>query len=154
MISLQTTRIALLTLAEKSNALQRNVILSIEAILPAIKDLDINDVNESELTSSFIHPFIQGLFAVDHEDRVARCANVVIAYDDQGKRPDYVVDVYKGYTRQFRSCIGEIKSARATATSQIEDFYRLAIFAAELMNNGTNSVLAFQAIGKTTIDGT
>ncbi|CAO3593473.1 unnamed protein product [Absidia cylindrospora] len=145
--SLSATRIGLITLSENCHGLEKNVILAIEALLPAIKDLDTDHLSESELTSSFIHPFVQGLFAMDHDDRIARCANTSVCDNDEARRPDYMVDIYRGYTREYSSCIGEIKNQRCTMASRIKDFYRLAVFAGHIINEGTTSVLTFQAIG-------
>lgn len=52
-------------------------------------------------------------------------AYVAINDNDEGRRPDYVVDIFKGYTREFTRCIGEIKWPQASDRSKMVDFYRL-----------------------------
>ncbi len=39
--------------------------------LPSLKELDKGVIHESELTASFVHPLLKGLFATNYEDRVA-----------------------------------------------------------------------------------
>ncbi|CAO3588434.1 unnamed protein product [Absidia cylindrospora] len=141
------TQISLLSLAKQTAPVVRNVILAINALLPAVYDLEVKDLSESELACSYIHPFIQGLFALTHDDRVARCANVIVTEGDDSRRPDYVVDIYRSYVYHYSSCVGEIKSGQATSTSMVVDFYRLALFSSNLINSGLDSSLCFLALG-------
>ncbi|KAI8064480.1 hypothetical protein BC940DRAFT_335322 [Gongronella butleri] len=66
-----TARLELLGLALKTHGPEKNVVLAVEALLVALKDLNLNDPAESELTASYIHPVIQGLFAQHQPEKVA-----------------------------------------------------------------------------------
>ncbi|CAO3643205.1 unnamed protein product [Mucor fragilis] len=135
-------------LAKAANQEEQNVILAIAYLLPAMKELDNKIIHESELSTSYIHPLMQGLFAVNKENIIARCANIAISDNDEKKRPDYTVELYKGYEHYSVSCVGEIKPANASSTSLVEDFYRLNLFSAETINAGLPATMLFQVYGK------
>ncbi|ORY94974.1 hypothetical protein BCR43DRAFT_338742 [Syncephalastrum racemosum] len=143
-------RFRLLHLATKHEGPARNVILTIESLIPAQKDLDREDLQESEIGASYVHPFIQSLCAIDEPDKVAKCANTIPTDEvgDYTSRPDYVVDMYKNYSKAFSTCFGEVKGDATNYKSTAFDFYRLAIFGKnQLDNHGLNKVLLFQSIG-------
>ncbi|KAG2224182.1 hypothetical protein INT45_001300 [Circinella minor] len=143
-------RHALLGLAMTcKNEAERNVILTVEALLPPIKDLDIGLVGESELIASFIHPMIQALLSYENDDKVARCSNTI---PDNGtditKRPDYEVVMFEQYKESYRTCYGEVKNGCSSEINSILDFYRLCIFCKlEMVVSNLTGILCFQAIG-------
>ncbi|ORX47519.1 hypothetical protein DM01DRAFT_1339150 [Hesseltinella vesiculosa] len=148
--SLLKTRIKLLEMADGSTGPSRNVILALESLIPAHKDLDRAMLQESEICSSFVHPFIQSLCALDHPSKLAKCANTIPTDEagDSTSRPDYIVDVYEEYTRVFSSCFGEVKGDGASAKSAAFDFYRLSVFGKNQMDaHGLNMILLFQVVG-------
>ncbi|CAO3660442.1 unnamed protein product [Rhizopus stolonifer] len=139
----------LIKLAMTKDNAERNVVLAIEALFPALKDLDIGHLRESELAASFIHPLIQVLLFYENDDRVARCTNTL---PDNGinvnRRPRYEVMVYDQYQPSYRTCFGELKGEGSSDTLSIMDFYRLSVFAKlEMVSSNTNGVLCFQALG-------
>ncbi|ORX47232.1 hypothetical protein DM01DRAFT_1339253 [Hesseltinella vesiculosa] len=146
--NLTDTRIKLLELSIEAEGYNKNVLLAIESLLPALKDLNIDHVGESELTSSYIHPFIQALFAIDRDNTVAKCANITTFDEDSRKRPDYAVDIFDSCTYDFTSCVGEVKPKNATQASKVVDFVKLCTFAAEALKDGLNHFIFFQALDK------
>ncbi|KAG1626075.1 hypothetical protein G6F44_012528 [Rhizopus delemar] len=144
-------RIALLTLAKSTLDPTRSVILAVEAILPAIRDLDIEAISEHHLAASYIHPFIQGLFSSSRSNVVSHCSNTrLIDNENTDKRPDYQIDVYDQYCFSYTTSIGEIKIKNTTNRLKIVDFYRLATLAKETSRkHNLNGVICFQAIGGT-----
>lgn len=128
---------------------ERNVVLAIEALFPALKDLGIGHLRESELAASFIHPLIQALLSYENDDKVARCTNTLPDNDtDVSRRPDYEVMMYEQYQPSYRTCFGEIKGEGSSDTLSIMDFYRLGVFAKlEMVSSNVNGVLCFQALG-------
>ncbi len=67
-------------------------------------------------------------------------ANITISKNNERKQPDYVVDIYQGYERHLTSCVGEINPSDASATSVVNDFYRLAILAKIMRNVGSATI--------------
>ncbi|KAI8384255.1 uncharacterized protein BYT42DRAFT_611973 [Radiomyces spectabilis] len=98
----------------KEDEAERNVVLAIESLFPALKDLDIGHLRESELAASFVHPLIQALLAYDTEDKAARY---------------YEVMMYDRYQPSYRTCFGELKGEGSSVTLSIVGFYRLGVFA-------------------------
>ncbi|KAG1642430.1 hypothetical protein G6F44_004837 [Rhizopus delemar] len=119
-----------LRLAVTKDGAKRNVILAIEALFSALKDLDIGHLRELELAASFIHPLIQALLSYENDDKVARCTNTLQDNGtDVSRRPDYEVMMYEQYQPSYRTCFGEIKGEGSSDTLSIMDFYRLGVFA-------------------------
>lgn len=70
------------------------------------------------------------------------------ADDTTGKRPNYIVDVYKQYQYAYPSCFGEIKIEKANYVLKVFDFYRLAVFGRHAIeNHNLNGIICFQTIG-------
>lgn len=139
----------LIRLAMSKDGAERNVVLTIEALFPALKDLDIGHLRESELAASFIHPLIQALLSYEDDDKVARCTNTLPDNGTDVKRwPDYEVMMYDRYQPSYRTCFGELKCEGSSDTLSIMDFYRLGMFAKlEMVSSNVNGVLCFQALG-------
>ncbi|KAI9483518.1 MAG: hypothetical protein EXX96DRAFT_479448, partial [Benjaminiella poitrasii] len=76
-------------------------------------------------------------------------SNTLPEVDDiTGKRPDYIVDVYERYQYAYSSCFGEIKIEKANDTLKVLDFYHLAIFGRNAVeNHNLNGIICFQTIG-------
>ncbi|KAI8384256.1 uncharacterized protein BYT42DRAFT_611974 [Radiomyces spectabilis] len=148
-ISNLTARHYLISLAMKKDEAERNVVLAIESLFPALKDLDIGHLRESELAASFVHPLIQALLAYDTEEKVARCTNTLPDNGtDVNRRPDYEVMMYDRYQPSYRTCFGELKGEGSSDTLSIMDFYRLGVFAKlEMVSSNLTGVLCFQALG-------
>jgi hypothetical protein len=148
-ISKLQRRSRLIDLALQHSGSERNVILAIEAILPGIKDLDQGELHESEVGTTFVHPFLQALLAHEDDDQVARSSNTLPENGMEiNRRPDYEVTMYEKYQPSYRSCYGEVKGEGHSLTEAILDFYRLAVFAKlELVSNNLTGVLCFQALG-------
>ncbi|KAG0177378.1 hypothetical protein DFQ28_004310, partial [Apophysomyces sp. BC1034] len=109
-ISNLLARHLLIRLAMTKDGAERNVVLAIEALFPALKDLDIGHLRESELAASFIHPLIQALLSYENDDKVARCTNTLPdSGTDVSRRPDYEVMMYDQYQPSYRTCFGELK---------------------------------------------
>ncbi|KAI9031836.1 hypothetical protein CLU79DRAFT_865228 [Phycomyces nitens] len=75
-IEILDTRIALLSLAKTTVDPTRSVILAVKAVLPAIRDLNVEAISENHLSSSYIHPLIQGLFSLSRDNIVSYCSNI------------------------------------------------------------------------------
>ncbi|KAI8144979.1 hypothetical protein BJV82DRAFT_512854, partial [Fennellomyces sp. T-0311] len=141
-------QIQLLQCAASTSDVERKVILSVQSLIPALKDLKVDSLRESELSSSFGHPFVQALLSGGDANRVARCGNTTPVEMETYSRPDYFVDQYQQYERAFTTCFGEFKDDRTACVPALFDFYRLAIFAKEeLDRHHLDSILCFQAIG-------
>ncbi|KAI7864812.1 hypothetical protein BDF14DRAFT_1883962 [Spinellus fusiger] len=149
-IEILDARITLLSLAKTTVDPTRSVILAVEAILPAIRDLNIEAISEHHLAASYIRPFVQALFSSSRNNNVSHCSNTrLIDNKNIDKRPDYQIDIYDQYCFSYTTGIGEIKVKNATNRLKVIDFYRLATLAKEtLRNNNLNGVICFQAIGK------
>ncbi|KAG1473527.1 hypothetical protein G6F56_000905 [Rhizopus delemar] len=119
-------RIALLSLAKTAVEPTRSVILAVEAILPAIRDLDIKSMSEHHLGASCIHLFVRGLFSSSRNNIVSHCLNMrLIDNENTDKRLDYQIDVYDQYCFSYTTSIGEIKIKNTTNRLKVIDFYRL-----------------------------
>ncbi|ORX53172.1 hypothetical protein DM01DRAFT_1052009 [Hesseltinella vesiculosa] len=123
----------LLSLAKSVSGPERNVIRAVASLLSEMKDVDVKCISESHLISSFIHPFMKSLFAIEEPNKIAHCSNILQEGSDLGKRPDYVVDVTERYQFSFVSCIGEVKADFTSDALATMDFYRLALFAKEML---------------------
>ncbi|ORX49095.1 hypothetical protein DM01DRAFT_148070 [Hesseltinella vesiculosa] len=143
--TLEDTILDLISLSTLLESDEKSVAFAVESLLPPMKDLNVDHMAESELTSSFIHPFIQALLAMGHENVIAKCSNTTTS-DDGQKRPDYSVDMYQNYTHDYTTCLGEVKTKHATYASKVVDFYKLCILSAEAMK-GLTHFLFFQAQG-------
>ncbi|CAO3588547.1 unnamed protein product [Absidia cylindrospora] len=64
-------RFDLISLAKKSTGSEKNVILAVEALIPTMKDLDVERVSENHLTASYVHPLMQSLLAITSPDKIA-----------------------------------------------------------------------------------
>lgn len=108
--NLLARRFFFIRLAMTKDGAERNVILAIEALFPALKDLDIGHLRELGLAAPFIHPLIQALLSYENVDKIARCAN---ALPDNGtdvnQRPDYEVMVYGRYQPPTEHILGNSK---------------------------------------------
>ncbi|KAI8146989.1 hypothetical protein BJV82DRAFT_508658, partial [Fennellomyces sp. T-0311] len=143
----------LLQCAASASDAERKVILSVQSLIPALKDLNLGLLRESELGSSFGHPFVQALLSGGDANRVARCGNTIRVEMDTNSRPDYFVDQYQQYERAFTTCFGEFKDDRTPRVPVLFDFYRLAIFAKkEMDSHNLDSIMCFQSIGKENIN--
>ncbi|KAI7870626.1 hypothetical protein BDF14DRAFT_1720561, partial [Spinellus fusiger] len=140
-----------LSLAKTTVDPTRSVILAVEAILPAIRDLNIEAISEHHLAASYIRPFVQALLSSSRNNSVSHCSNTrLIDNKNIDKRPDYQIDIYDQYCFSYTTGIGEIKVKNATNRLKVIDFYRLATLAKEtLRNNNLNGVICFQAISGT-----
>ncbi|KAG0757004.1 hypothetical protein G6F57_002552 [Rhizopus arrhizus] len=143
------TRHDLISLAEKSTGQERNVVLAVESLIPAMADVDLRTISENHLAASYIHPVMQSLFSIACNNKVSHCSNTLPEVDDTtGKRPDYIVDVYERYQYAYSSCFGEIKIEKANETLKVLDFYRLAIFGRNAIeSHNLNGIICFQTIG-------
>ncbi|ORE05497.1 hypothetical protein BCV72DRAFT_330837 [Rhizopus microsporus var. microsporus] len=132
---------------------ERNVVLAIEALFPALKDLDIGHLRESEFAASFIHPLVQALLSCENDDKVARCTNTLPDNGtDVNRRSDYKVMMYDQYQPSYRTCFRGIKGEGSSDTLSIMNFYRLGVFAKlEMVSSNINGVLCFQALGTSII---
>ncbi|KAG1521016.1 hypothetical protein G6F46_004969 [Rhizopus delemar] len=143
------TRCDLISLAEKSTDPERNVVLAVESLIPAMIDVDLCTISENHLAASYVHPVMQSLFSTACNNKVSHCSNTLPEVDDAtGKRPDYIVDVYERYQYAYSSCFGEIKIEKANDTLKVLDFYRLAIFGRNAIeSHNLNGIICFQTIG-------
>ncbi|ORX58333.1 hypothetical protein DM01DRAFT_1283801, partial [Hesseltinella vesiculosa] len=117
----------------------------------SLKDLDLNTISESHLMSSYIHPMIQCIFDLNDDYKIAHRSNILEDENGLDQRPDYVVDVYEDYRLSHQTCFGEIKPNGSPHTKTIVDFYRLAIFSKNtLEQHNLNGVVSFQTIGSFT----
>lgn len=103
----------------------------------------------NHLAASYIHPLIKSLFSIACNNKVSHCSNTLPEADDTtGKRPNYIVDVYKQYQYAYPSCFGEIKIEKANYVLKVFDFYRLAVFGRHAIeNHNLNGIICFQTIG-------
>ncbi|ORY98135.1 hypothetical protein BCR43DRAFT_438315 [Syncephalastrum racemosum] len=100
-----------------------------EVSLPALNDLDVEHDLGSEIRASYVHPPMQSLLAVHDPSKLGKwCVIVNFRKPENTSRPDYMVDVYSKYQRQYTSCLGEVKGDTTSSTSAAFDFYRLALF--------------------------
>ncbi|ORX48859.1 hypothetical protein DM01DRAFT_1338504 [Hesseltinella vesiculosa] len=150
-ISNLATRQRLINLAMTKDGPEQSVVVAVESLLPAMKDLDAGEIGESELACSIVHPLIQSLLAYEMEEKTAKCTNTIPENGtDVGRRPDYEVAVYEQYQLSFRTCFGELKGEGSSDVSAIMDFYRLGVFAKlEIVASNLTGVLCFQALGTT-----
>ncbi|CEI94674.1 hypothetical protein RMCBS344292_08879 [Rhizopus microsporus] len=116
-----------------------------KAFFPALKDLDIGHLRESEFALSAIHPLIQALLSYENDDKVARCTNTLPDNDtDVIRWPDYEDTMYDQYQPSYRTCFGELKGEGSSDILSIMDFYRLGVFAKlEITSSNINGVLCF-----------
>ncbi|ORY98081.1 hypothetical protein BCR43DRAFT_260358 [Syncephalastrum racemosum] len=108
-VSKTEARIRLISLSMRAEGSAKNVVLALEALLPAFHDVDAEQTFESEITASYAHPMMQSLFAIHELNRLAKCANITPTDAGFTGRPDYIVDIYQQYRRQYSTCFGEIK---------------------------------------------
>ncbi|KAG1045078.1 hypothetical protein G6F43_011348 [Rhizopus delemar] len=150
LVSNLATRQKLINLAMTKDGPEQSIVVAVELLLPAMKDLDAGEIGESELACSIVHPLIQSLLAYDMDDKMAKCTNTISENGtDVGRRPDYEVIVYEKYQPSFRTCFGELKGEGSSDVSAIMDFYRLGVFAKlEIVTSNLTGVLCFQALGK------
>lgn len=141
---------ALLELADQQEeGPERNVVLAVESLLPAMKDIDLRQISEMHLSATYVHPLVQCLLANDAET-VAHCSNTMMEKNSENdKRPDYIADVYHRYNFSHSSSFGEIKIDNAPDTRKVLDFYRLAIFGkGAIEKHSLSGIVTFQVIGK------
>ncbi|CEI96186.1 hypothetical protein RMCBS344292_10352 [Rhizopus microsporus] len=142
-------RLALLNLADQQEEdPERNVVLAVESLLPAMKDVDLRQISEMHLSATYVHPLVQCLLANDAET-VAHCSNTMMEKNSENdKRPDYIADVYHRYNFSHSSSFGEIKVDNAPDTRKVLDFYRLAIFGkGAIEKHSLSGIVTFQVIG-------
>ncbi|KAI9031886.1 hypothetical protein CLU79DRAFT_276314 [Phycomyces nitens] len=147
------TRQKLINLAMGKVGAEQSVVVAVEALLPAMKDLDAGEMGESELACSIVHPLIQSLLAYEMDERIAKCTNTIPENGtDVGRQPDYEVIMYEKYQPSFRTCFGELKGEGSSDISAVMDFYRLGVFAKlEIVTSNLTGVLCFQALGTTLV---
>lgn len=141
---------ALLNLADQQEEdPERNVVLAVESLLPAMKDVDLRQISEMHLSATYVHPLVQCLLANDAET-VAHCSNTMMEKNSENdKRPDYIADIYHRYNFSHSSSFGEIKIDNAPDTRKVLDFYRLAIFGkGAIEKHSLSGIVTFQVIGK------
>ncbi|KAI9022946.1 hypothetical protein CLU79DRAFT_791775 [Phycomyces nitens] len=150
-ISKIDARLQLLQLSNDIDGPSKNVVLAIESLVTPLKYFDVQELSETEILISFVHPFIQAIFVIHDGNRVARCAGEIHLETDMEYCPDYIVDFYERYVRKYTTCFGEVKGDNTDDRRAVYGFYSLAIFSKQQMDkHGLTDILSFRTTGLST----
>ncbi|ORY90420.1 hypothetical protein BCR43DRAFT_538980 [Syncephalastrum racemosum] len=120
-----------------------------------MKELDLEKVSESHLSTAYVQPVMQTHFAVEAHATLARNILELVCISSNNKmldstldRPDYAIDVYEQYQFDHPSSFEEIKCQCTTDMLCMHDFYRLALFAKLAIDEFKfPSMICFQSVG-------
>ncbi|KAG0775427.1 hypothetical protein G6F22_013311 [Rhizopus arrhizus] len=106
--------IQLLQLCDDLKDEERHVLQAIVELISSLYDCNMKTPSESHLASSYVHPFIHGLFSSKHPSKIAHCSNLMV--DEQTstntRRPDYKTDVYESYEFAYTTNLGKLKPTK------------------------------------------
>ncbi|KAG0758214.1 hypothetical protein G6F57_010011 [Rhizopus arrhizus] len=70
--------IQLLQLCDDLKDEERHVLQAIVELISSLYDCNMKTPSESHLASSYVHPFIHGLFSSKHPSKIAHCSNLMV----------------------------------------------------------------------------
>ncbi|KAI8374669.1 uncharacterized protein BYT42DRAFT_640116 [Radiomyces spectabilis] len=96
----------LIALARTVKGAERQVVLAIASLIPALKGRDAGRLPANQLMASHIHPFMQCFFAINRPQKSSCFHDNMTTENDGKKRSDYVVNICGQNRDTFPSCVG------------------------------------------------
>ncbi|KAG1646691.1 hypothetical protein G6F44_000566 [Rhizopus delemar] len=144
-------KIQSLELNANLNEDERQAIRAIIGLIPYLYDCNMRPISKVHLSSSYVHPFVHGLFSSKQPSKVAHCSNLVEELENRyNKRPDYKVDMYRSYEYQYTNVYDEIKASKDIETGHLDlDFHHVVTFCKNSIDKSSlDTSIGFQVAGK------